>query len=67
MKKTHIKWSPLFVFLCSTVQYSMNPLQYRPGTVGHFLRKDDSCDRALVIYIVQYYVASQLENNKYNS
>ena len=30
------------------------PATVRAGTVGHFLRKDDSCDRTLVIYIVLF-------------
>ena len=49
MKKCFIEWSlsPLYV-------YSMNPSQYRAGRNGIFLRKDDSSDITLDIYIVLF-------------
>ena len=46
MQNCYMECSPYYV-------YSMNASQYRAGGAqkGHFLRKDDSCYRTLVIYI----------------
>ena len=32
----------------------MNPTQYRAGIIGNFLRKGDSCNRTLAIYLLLF-------------
>ena len=42
--------------------YPMNQSQFRAGTVGHFLIKDDNCDRTLAIYARDTNKMVQYEN-----
>ena len=52
MNKCFLKWPPLYCMYNCTVHSSV----YSTWQAGHFPRKDDSCDRTLVIYFVLFIV-----------